>query len=881
VDEFGTLAPGGRVAHYEIIEKLGSGGMGVVYKALDTKLGRHVALKFLPLHLSSDATRKERFLREAMATAALDHVNVCTVHSIEQTPDGQIFIVMAYYGGLPLSEILRKRRLAVEEAVSIARQIGRGLAAAHRVGIVHRDVKPSNVMVSPDGLVKIVDFGLAQFSGEERLTGTGATMGTAAYMSPEQAMGRDVDQRTDVWSLGVVLCEMLSGQLPFRGEKVHTLLYKVVHEPPEIPEFDIPAFLQTVLKKALSKDLGSRYASVNDLIAELPGSGTADGVVLPTQTLASVTTVQASPLSFSKTPPPAGRRAVWWWGAAALVIALLGIPWLVPSWRASAIQWLRPTRGGTAVRHIVVLPFRNIGNDPANAALCDGLTEVLTSRLTGLEGSAPSLWVIPPGEVRRRKVSNEEEARKEFDATLAISGSVQKSSSGVELALNLVDVRTLRLLGSRVLRSPAGDLAAVEEDAVKSIADLLAVNINPEEARQSRAASTATPAAYEAYLRAKGLLRRSDKPENVDAALGDLNHALEQDPRFALAYSGLAEAYWAKWVHTKDTHWLDATAENAKKALQLDNQLAPAYVELALAHEASRNPELAVDELQQALKLDPRNVEGMRGLARIWERLGRTAEAEKMFQKAISLHPEYWQGRHDYALFLSRQGRSKESEQEYRRVIELAPDNPSVYSNLGSLYVSMNRPAEARTMFEKSISISPSYFALANLATVLDNDGHAAEAARKYEEALKLNDKDYRVWAFLASEYEDLHDPRARPTLQHAADMAEAALSRENESPVILSQLSYYYTKLGRKPRALELARKADLLAPNDTQILLRTAHTFELQGLRVLALANVSAALKNGATLAAITKSSEMKNLAADPRFTEIVSQSKISARK
>jgi Flp pilus assembly protein TadD len=232
-------------------------------------------------------------------------------------------------------------------------------------------------------------------------------------------------------------------------------------------------------------------------------------------------------------------------------------------------------------------------------------------------------------------------------------------------------------------------------------------------------------------------------------------------------------------------------------------------------------------------------------------------------------------------LFLSRQGRSKEAEQEYRRVIELAPDNPSVYSNLGSLFVSMNRPDEARTMFEKSISITPSYFALANLATVLDNAGRSADAARKYEEALKLNDKDYRVWAFLASEYEDLHDPRARPTLQHAADMGEAALSRETESPVILSQLSYYYTKLGRKARALDLARKADLLAPKDTQVLLRTARTFELQGLRELALANVSAALKNGASPAAITKSSEMKNLAADPRFTEIISRSKINARK
>jgi len=237
-------------------------------------------------------------------------------------------------------------------------------------------------------------------------------------------------------------------------------------------------------------------------------------------------------------------------------------------------------------------------------------------------------------------------------------------------------------------------------------------------------------------------------------------------------------------------------------------------------------------------------------------------------------------GHYDYALFLTRQGRPKEAEQQYQRVTELTPDNANAYTNLGALYYSMNRNEDARKAYEKSISITPTYPALANLATLLDNQHQEAESARKYEQALKLNDKDYRVWANLAREYEQLSDPRARPTLEHAAAMAEAALARTPQSPVLLSQLSYYDAKLGHKDKAPDLARKATLLAPNDTQTLLRAARTFELVGRRDQALENVAAALKNGAPPDTVFKgksdSDEVKGLVADARYIKMIAKAK-----
>ncbi len=276
---------GQTISHYRILEKLGGGGMGVVYKAEDTKLKRTVALKFLPPDLTRDPEAKERFIHEAQAASALDHNNICNIHEIGETDDGQLFIAMACYEGETLKKKIEHEQLPMDKAIDIAIQIAQGLQEAHEHGIVHRDIKPANIIITNDGVAKILDFGLAKFAGQAKLTKTGSTVGTAAYMSPEQARGLDVDHRTDIWSLGVVLFEMLTGKLPFRGDHEAAMLYTIVHEEPaQVLEhrLDIPVGLALTVSRALQKEPKERYQSMRELFNDLKSVST-PGIQLPKQ----------------------------------------------------------------------------------------------------------------------------------------------------------------------------------------------------------------------------------------------------------------------------------------------------------------------------------------------------------------------------------------------------------------------------------------------------------------------------------------------------------------------------------------------------------------------------------------------------------------------
>jgi serine/threonine-protein kinase len=850
------VSPKQTVGHYRIAAKLGAGGMGVVYKAEDLKLGRFVALKFLPAEFKEAGVARDRFLREAQATSTLDHPNIGVVHGIEETPDGQLFIVMAYYEGETLAERIRRGPLPRREVLAIACQMAEALDEAHRKGIIHRDVKPSNVILTAQGTVKIVDFGLAKVAGAGGLTETGKSVGTAAYMAPEQALGRPTDGRCDIWAWGVVLYEMLTGVPPFAGDSVPSLLFQVVHEPAR-PMGITPPSLESVVQKAMAKDPAQRYAHMSEAVADLRRMES--GESLQTATMAITQTAPQPAPRDERLLRKLTRRRMLAIVCGVMVVALALLAALPATRRMAATLW-----GGLGAQHIAVLPFHNIGNDPAGAALCDGLMDVLTSQLTAMEQGRSSFWVVPADEVRRRNPADPEAARRDFGVNRVITGSVQRTDTAITLTINVIDAGTGQQIGSDILGDPGGNLFQLQSEAVTSLRKLLAVGTGGNAPQHP-----VDPLVYSAYLRGLGFAQRYDKAGNLDQGIALLEQAAAADNRFAAAFSRLGEACWRKYLLTLDAQWIQRASEACQRALNIDAQLPSAHVTLGRIREGTGQRDLAVEEYRRVLVLDPRNADAILGLARMDEALGRPAEAEGYFRKAIALRPEYWVVRNGLANFYLRQSRYKEAEAELRKVLDLVPDNAAVYINLGATRFRLEDFAGARAAYHKSIELSPSYMAYANLGTVENAEAHYDAGAEAYQKALALNDKDYRVWGSLArANYWAGHADKARAAYERASQMAEAQIRIQPSDGRAYSLLAYYSIRLEHPDAAREQIQHALALAPDDADVVFQAAEVYESLGAREEAVQWALRYLKLGRDPKHVQRSPELRKLAEDPRF-------------
>jgi len=841
---------GRRVCNYEIVASLGAGGMGVVYKARDLKLDRLVALKFLPPQ-SCGEQEKSRLLREARAASTLDHVNIGTIYGIEEE-GGQLFIAMAYYEGETLAQRVRRGPLAPAWAVRFAIQIAEGLAHAHARGIVHRDIKPSNILITHEGVLKIVDFGLAQIPSAETLTATGTTVGTAAYMSPEQATGHEVDGRTDVWSLGVLLYEMATGAQPFRAPSIPAMLYKIVHEAP-LPMAGVPPELEQVILRCVAKDASERYGSMQDLARDLraldaPSSGA-------TQTLVR----QEPPAPPWRSGP--GRSRGWRRKVAVIVAAALIVmaALLLSPLRREIALWFGP---GQVKRHIAVLPFRNVGNDPNNEALCDGLMETVTSRLADFQSTEESIWVVPARDVRQRKVTDGSGARREFGATLVVTGSVQRADGGVRLTVELQETARPRIVDSAVLDEGSTNLVALQDAAVTKLASMMDLRLRA----PSGTVTGAAGAAYESYLKGLGYMRRFDVAGNLDLAIRAFQDALHTDGKFALAYAGLAEAYQKQYELTRDASLLAKATEYCNRATEIDAQLTPAYITLGLVHVSGGQIPLAVQEFRHALELAPRSADAMQGLARAYEAMGRFADAEKLLTEAAALQPDYWAGYNRLGSFYVGQRRYDEAARQFRRVLELTPDNTAGLSNLAAVLIEEGTVGEAEPLLEKAIRLAPSYPLYSNLGLVYLERDKYPDAIATFQKALKLNEKDYRLWSNLALAYSySGDDTKGREAFLRAAALAEAAAKLQPQDAVLQANLAKYAAWLGRREEALIRLKSALVQAPEDAQVLKRAAETYDRLGMQHEAVGAIRHALERGYTRQQLERNHELKDLAAE----------------
>lgn len=879
-----TLPAGTTVSHYRITSRIGAGGMGEVYLAQDTKLGRTVALKIPPVDVAGDRKRMQRFVQEAKSASALSHPNVCVIHEVGEGEDGHPFIAMEYVEGQALSAKIGGGSIPTVDVINIGIEVADALHEAHSKGITHRDIKPGNIMITPRGQVKVLDFGLAKVTrarqqaaaGEvstEANTEPGVVMGTVPYMSPEQAMGQEVDHRTDIFSLGVVLYEMATGTRPFRGNTVAAVYDAILNREPVpalslIPE--LPSELERIITKALEKGVDVRYQSVNDLLVDLRRlKRDIDSGRVSARSLAAAS-VTDSEVHRRRQRRLYGRVA----GAAAGIILVVLLLWAL-SGQNAVEKWLG--RGEVPPqKHLAVLPFTNVGNDPKAQAFCDGLVEVLASKITQLEQFHGSLWVVPISDVRQRHVASVGDARREFGVTLVVTGGMVREGDNVRLTLNLVDAKTLRQLRSFVIDEQMPNASAFYEGTVVKLAEMLEVELKPQSIRVLRAGGTTVPGAWEFYLSGRGNLQRYDRPENIDSAIGLFERALNEDPRYALAYAGLGEAYWQKYKVGKDAQLVEQAVKNCKQALELDDQLPPVHVTLGVIHTGTGKYEEAVQDFQRALALDPHNADAHRGLAEAYESLGQLQKAESTYQKAVDLRPSYWAGHNALGVFYWRHGNYAQAELQFLKVIECTPDNHRGYSNLGALYHLWGRFTEAAQMLEKSLAIKPTPEGYSNLGVVYYYQGRYDDAVTTMERSIGLGWADYKLWGNLGDAYRQTPQikEKAADAYKKAIDLARQQLEINPRDAALRASMAVYWAKLGNKKNALAQIEEALRLAPNNVNVLFRSVLAYELSGKRDRALVELEATLKGGYSIDEVRKAPHLAELRKDPRFEQLVAR-------
>src|SRR5215472_2125063 len=852
---------------YRILEVAGAGGMGVVYRAQDIRLQRTVAIKVLPP--TQDARDEERFLREARTACSLDHQNVGVIYEVGTTPTGTHFIAMAFYEGASLAERLQGSPLAPALALDLITQAAEGLRDAHHHGIVHRDIKPSNLMVTNNNVVKIVDFGLAQVASAATATFTGTT-GTVAYMSPEQALGRAVDQRTDLWSLGVTFAEMLTGRNPFSRDTIPAIMFAILNDAPEGIETVPPAF-QPILYRCLAKDPNQRYASADELLVDLKSareSVAADapatnGARIPSQSGRADTRRLRESASRSAILP-ASRQP-----ARSRILTLLVLPVVVLLVAIFIVYGLykrgqKPASSDAEPPHVAVLPFENIGSNPANETLSAGLMDSLTGRLSDLKIGDKTLWVVPNSEVRRQKVADPQDALEKLKANLVVKGSIERDGQQVQLHVNLIDTKNLRQVGSVEVSDDTGDLALLENETVAKLAQLMHIPATADMLRTTN--GQVNPAAYESYLTALGYMQRYDKPGNLDQAVAELKKATTTDPGFAVGFAALGEAYRLKFVTTKDPQPLREAEANASKAVELNSSLSEPYVTLGKIHNAAGKHDLAMQDFQRALALNARDGSALIGLAITYDNAGRPAEAESTLRRAVDLNPDSWDRLNDLAGFYKPHHRYDESIAAYKRALQITPQNAQLLFNLGAAYIEKGGPDSLRSaeqVLAQSIAINPSFAAYANLGEVYYREREYQKSAAATQKALEISSSDYLVWDNLREANEWLHnDAGVRATLDRMNPLLTSYLAAHPEDAEAQVTFANVLAKQGSKEDAMQHLRRAIALSPNDPDVLEAAATAYEGLGDRPQAIAMLKRAFSKGQSPAGVIADPDAQSL-------------------
>ena len=807
---------GKTISHYKILEKLGEGGMGVVYKAQDTKLDRVVALKFLPHDLTADAAEKERFVHEARAASALDHPNIATIYEIDEK-EGECFISMAFIEGKSIKAMIREKMLSLEEILNFSIQIAEGLNAAHLKNIIHRDIKSENIMVTPGGIAKITDFGIAKLKDADPLAGDGVVLGTLEYMSPEQVQGLPVDARSDIFSLGVVMYEMMTGELPSKGEHTTALIYSIMMETPSYLDTfreDISEEFQQIMDKALHKEVTERYQNAGELMADLK--------------------------KLQKDPD------LWYKGTA----------------KKEAES--RPS--------VAVMYLENLGGGKEDDYFVAGMTEDIITDLCNIEG----LRVLSRSDVLpfRGQPVNVKEIGKKLSVDYMLEGSVRKVQNQLRINAQLVKVSDGFHLWAERFDQELKNVFDLQAEVAHKIASALKVKLQPNEIVQMSKKPTFSVEAYDYYLRGRDYYWKLNR-KDIEFAVLMYQKALDIDGDYALAYAGMADAYVFMYEAYIDRSLvvLEEAERSSRKALEIDLQLPEAHRSLGRTFMFQKKTEDAIREFEKAIHLKPNCYDACRTLGWIYEELRSYDEAIRWAQKTLEIRPldkealvllgitHYDQGQYDKAL------------EVFLKATDVAPDYSTAFYYIGSTYLRQGKFDLALERFQKCIDSGgdPNVYLDSGWIYLLQGD---------YENSIRFFQKsiDAGFFNFLAYYFQGVVHQQANQKekslecFKKTIQLCSEQLKNDPQNPYLHSTLGLAYLASKDELNADEQINISHELAPENGAILYDIARFYALKKDEQKALEFLEQALK-------LPLSPSKIEVRLDPHFKNLKRNSTFSA--
>ena len=833
---------GATIGPYRVLRELGQGGMGTVVLAEDTRLGRHVALKTVSGTQAGTAGGRAQLLDEARAAAAISHPAIAAVHDVVEH-EGDIAIVFEFVEGETLAARLVKGPLSEDQAIQIAIQLADALSVAHGHHVLHRDLKPSNVMLAPGGVVKILDFGIARFRPAGK-PGAGAGgdegfMGTPGYVAPEQWVGKPADERSDLYALGVVIFEMITGKRPFPEREPFTLARAAIERIARRMSTLVPTVspgLDKLVARLLAADPSHRPPRARVVADELRGL------------LAPVAS------------PAAVNRRVWG-AAAALGVALVA---------TGVWALVRPVRLDVRNPVIAVLPLANGTGDSANDYLAAGVADSLVTSLASL----PTVTVLSRSAVEdaRARRKNPGDVARDLGATFVVDGTVQGAGTQLRIGLNLIR-QDGAVAWSDAVEGPADGVFEMQARLAGALGSALSVQMSREDRERLNTPPTSNANALDAYWRGRAMLERRDTPGNLQRASVAFGEALRLDARFVDAHAALGETYWELYNATRDTKWADLAVQAGQNALQLaPNQPSVRFSYARGLVDSGRNAE-AVSELQRTLAQQPSHDEARRQLGRALAALGRLDEAVAEWRKALAIRPNNWQAYAEMGRAQLQGARYDDARQTAERMIALHPDNVVGYQQLGALYQTTGDTARALEFYEKATAIAPAGQVLSNLGVLYYERHEYTKAVDACRRAIGLRPNEHRTHRNLGDALLKMgRVADATASYRRAAELAEAQLAVNPTNVQDLSALGLYLQKAGDHEQSLRRLEEVLRQSPKDPQVWVRVAAAHALAGRDQDAIAALQQAVRLGISRSRVAADDDFASLRGTPKFTALV---------